>query len=98
MTVVNIFLHDAAQNWERGDSVIFSAPAFRAGKDGSIITTAPVRVPIKPDGTASIDLAPGPIDVQFKCRAIKDDRPKRGNVPESGPVGIWDVIAEALEG
>lgn len=96
MTLVNIDLGDVAGGHYPDDHVIIRAENFRESPTGGITSTAEVVIPLV-DGVGQAEVEPGPVVVTFRCRAVADTREKRGVVPESGPVGIEEVIAGAFE-
>lgn len=91
MTLVTIDLGDVAGGHDPDDHVIIRAEAFREAVGGGITSTAEVLIPLV-DGVGQAEVEPGPVVVSFRCRAVADTREKRGVVPETGPVGIEDVI------
>ena len=95
MTLVTIDLGDVAGGHHPDDHVIIRAEAFRESQGGGVTSTAEVVIPLV-DGVGQAEVEPGPVVVAFRCRAVADTREKRGVVPESGPVGIEQVIYAAF--
>ena len=96
MTLVTIDLGDVAGGHDPDDYVTIRAEAFREAVGGGITSTAEVKIPLV-DGVGQAEVEPGPVVVSFRCQAVADTREKRGVVPETGPVGIEDVIGGAFE-
>lgn len=96
MTLVTIDIKNVALETHPDDRVVFSPPHVRERPDGGLVSTAETVVPLA-DGMGQVELVPGPVNVTFQCRGIADTRPKSGVVPDTGPVGVEDVIAGAFE-
>ena len=95
MTLVTIDLGDVAGGHHPDDYVTIRAENFRESPGGGITSTAEVVIPLV-DGVGQAEVEPGPVVVAFRCQAVADTREKRGVVPETGPVGIEDVIYESF--
>ncbi len=92
MTLVNIDIKNVASETHPDDRVVFYSPELREHPNGGLVSTAETVVPLS-DGMGDVELAPGPVTVTFQCRGIADTKPKRGTVPDEGPVELGDVIA-----
>ncbi|CAB0929321.1 hypothetical protein FRC0470_02441 [Corynebacterium diphtheriae] len=90
MTTISIDVSDAGIKTRRGDKIIYYAPRFR--KNGSqVVSTAPQTVDVS-KGLATIDVHPGPLIVEFRCRNFRDSKPFRVVVPDSGQVTLADLL------
>lgn len=92
MTIVNIDIKNIASETRPDDRVVFYSPELREHPGGGLVSTAEQVVHLV-DGVGYVELVPGPVTVAFQCRGISDTRPKRGTVPDVGPVELGDVIA-----
>lgn len=91
MTKVTIDIRNIASSTHADDRVIFRSPTHRAGGAGLISTAN--EVVILTDGIGDVELTPGPVIVTFQCKGVTDTSPKRGTVPDTGPVPLVDVIS-----
>lgn len=92
MTLVKIDIKNVASETHSDDRVVFYSPELREAPGGGITSTAEAVVPLV-NGVGEKELTPGPVTVTFQCRGIADTKPKRGTVPDEGPVELGDVIA-----
>lgn len=92
MTLVKIDIRNIASQNHPDDRVVFYSPELREHPGGGLVSTAETVVALV-DGVGDVELVPGPVTVTFQCRGIVDTKPKRGTVPNEGPVDLGDVIA-----
>lgn len=93
MVLVKIDIKNIASETHPDDKVVFRSPVVREAVDGGLVSTADEVVSLV-DGVGEVELVPGPVIVTFQCRGMADTRPKRGTVPDSGPVTVADVIGQ----
>lgn len=93
MVLVKIDIKNIASETHPDDKVIFRSPVVREAVGGGLVSTADEVVGLV-DGVGEVELVPGPVHVTFQCRGMADTRPKRGTVPDSGPVTVADVIGQ----
>lgn len=91
MTKVTIDIRNIASSTHADDRVLFRSPTHRAGGAG-LISTANEVVTLTA-GVGDVELTPGPVIVTFQCKGVTDTAPKRGTVPDTGPVPLVDVIS-----
>lgn len=91
MVLVKIDIKNIASETHPDDKVVFRSPVVREAAGGGLVSTADEVVSLV-DGVGEVNLTPGPVIVTFQCRGMADTRPKRGTVPDSGPVTVVDVI------
>lgn len=98
MRALNISVKDVKGQASDGDIVIVRSVNIRAASEGdSIVTSAPVTVYLN-DGVGSVNVEPGPLLVQFKCRNMTDTKPFHVVVPEGeGPVSLKDLLENKFE-
>ncbi|CAB0904627.1 hypothetical protein FRC0420_01208 [Corynebacterium diphtheriae] len=93
MTTVSIDVADAGIKTRPGDKIIYYAPRFR--KNGSqVVSTAPQTADVSKGG-ATIEVHPGPLMVEFRCRNFQDSQPFRVVVPDSGLVTLADLLEKS---
>ena len=93
MTLITIDIKNVASETHPDDKVVFRSPVVREAPGGGITSTAETVVPLV-EGVGEKELRPGPVIVTFQCRGMADTRPKRGTVPNAGPVTVADVIGQ----
>lgn len=93
MVLVKIDIKNIASETHPDDKVVFRSPVVREAVGGGLVSTADEVVSLV-DGVGELELVPGPVIVTFQCRGMADTRPKRGTVPDSGPVTVADVIGQ----
>ncbi|WP_211438912.1 hypothetical protein [Corynebacterium glutamicum] len=93
MVLVKIDIKNIASETHPDDKVVFRSPVVREAAGGGLVSTADEVVGLV-DGVGELELVPGPVIVTFQCRGMADTRPKRGTVPNSGPVTVADVIGQ----
>lgn len=94
MRQLTIDLTDLGGQSHPDDWVEIWAPEHRGSTErpGGIITTAQ-RIITLTDGTATIDVEPGPLYIQLNCRQIADNQARKIIIPEGeGPVTLRSVI------
>lgn len=91
--LVTIDIKNVASETHPDDKVVFRSPVVREAAGGGLVSTADEVVTLV-DGVGEIELVPGPVIVTFQCRGMADTRPKRGTVPDVGPVTVADVIGQ----
>lgn len=97
MRTVTINVADVGINAEPGDHLIFSSPVTRlnAGETG-LTSTAPTTVYLT-DGQGSIGLDEGPLQVQFRCRGLRDTGPFYFTLPAgTGSMALSALLNNAL--
>ncbi len=95
MTIVNIDLKDISHSTGPLDTVIFYSPVYREKNDGGMVSTRENHVRLD-NGLGSVNLVPGPVMVKFQAQGVADFSIKHGNVPETGPATLADVIEADL--
>lgn len=91
MTKVTIDIRNIASSTHADDRVLFRSPIHRTGGAG-LVSTANEVVTLT-DGVGEVELIPGPVIVTFQCKGVTDTSPKRGTVPDTGPVTLGQVIS-----
>lgn len=96
MTQLKIDVNDIGISAVSGDTIRIYSPRFREW-NGKIISTAPLTIPLDKKGTATREVAPGDMCVEFRCRNFKDSREFPVVIPDRDePVTLADLLRDSF--
>ena len=94
MRNLSINLADVGGIPHEGDYVLLYAPRVRSSTDASdgVVTTTPMKVTLS-RGKATVQVEPGPLMVQLRCKGLRDMEPFEVVIPEgAGEARLVDVM------
>lgn len=94
MRNLNINLADVGGIPHEGDYVLLYAPRVRSSADASngVVTTTPMKVTLS-RGKATVQVEPGPLMVQLRCKGLRDMEPFEVVIPDgAGEARLVDVM------
>lgn len=94
MRNLSINLADVGGIPHEGDYVLLYAPRVRSSADASdgVVTTTPMKVTLS-RGKATVQVEPGPLMVQLRCKGLRDMEPFEVVIPEgAGEARLVDVM------
>lgn len=94
MRTLNINIADVGGVAEPGDEVVVWAPRVRGSAENTqaVVSTAPRYVALVA-GKATIEVEPGPLMLQLRCRGFMDTAPRELTVPTgSGALTLRSLI------
>jgi chemotaxis protein histidine kinase CheA len=94
MRNLSINLADVGGIPHEGDYVLLYAPRVRSSADASdgVVTTTPMKVTLS-RGKATVQVEPGPLMVQLRCKGLRDMEPFEVIIPDgAGEARLVDVM------
>lgn len=95
MVTLQIDLSDVLDGTDENDHVMIWAPSHREGSRGQLVTPRKRRIDLEA-GKATVEVEPGPLNVQIQAQSGRVDKDvRRLIVPEEGPVTLRAMMEDA---